>query len=220
MLTSYKESLHFLGKILKLFLDNDIILKIGSLGYLDELEKIFATNTSNIFRLPTALHYIKNNKKLRLKYSEESLKNIIKKIKAYQEIPDDYIDDERFTSLADIEKIDSGERVLFALNPPERDFLILTGDKRSIEQLSIQFIDRGTIDNLNRKVVCLELIIIKILDTKGFEVVRTKMKETNFAEDNGMKLIFNQQELTEEKLNEGLNSFYNDLKKHTKDLLL
>lgn len=204
---------------MKLFLDNDIILKLGSLGYLDELEKIFVTHTSNIFILPSAFYYIKNNNKLRLKYSEASLENIIKKIKTYQEIPDDYIDDERFTSLADIEKIDSGERVLFALNLPETDFLILTGDKRSIEQLSIQLVDKNTIDYLNGKIVCLEFLITKILKIKGFEVVLNKMKESNFAGDSGMKLIFNQQTLTKENVQEGLMSFYNELKGKTGKLL-
>lgn len=219
MLISYKESLQLLGKTLKLFLDNDIILKLGSLGFLDELEKIFVTNSSSIYILPTAFHYIKNNKKLRLKYSEESLQSIIKKIKTYQEIPNEYVDDERFLSLADIEKIDAGERVLFALNPTEKDFLILTGDKRSLEQLGIHLSDNKIIDDLNGKIVCLEFIITKLLKTKGFNIIKSKMKETNFAGDTGMKLIFNQRDLSLEKVNEGIMSFYNELKGKTKNLL-
>lgn len=219
MLTSYKKSLHSLGKILKLFLDNDIILKLGSLGFLDELEKIFNTNTSNIYILPSAFHYLKKNKRLRNKYSEESLQSIIEKIKTYQEIPDVYVDDQRFLSLADIEKIDAGERVLFALNPPEKDFLILTGDKRSLEQLSTQLSDSEIIDDLNGKIVCLEYLIVKILELKGIGSVVQKMKENNFGGDIGLKLIFNQQGLTIEKINEGLMSFYDELKGKTNSLL-
>jgi len=219
MLISYKELLQSLGKTLKLFLDNDILLKLGSLGFLNELANIFDTNSSSIFILPTAFHYIKNNKKLRVKYSEENLQNILTIIKNYFVIPDYYIDDDRFTALADIERIDSGERVLFALNPPDKDFLILTGDKKSLEQLSIHLGDNKIIDDLNGKIVCLEYVISKLLKLKGFDIVTNKMKETNFAGDTGMKLIFNQQSLTLEKLNEGLISFFNEIKSKTKNLL-
>jgi hypothetical protein len=204
---------------LKLFLDNDIILKLGSIGFLDELEKIFVTNSSSIYVLPSAFHFIKNNKKLRLKYSEESLQSIIKKIKTYQEIPDEFVDDVRFISLVDIEKIDAGERVLFALNPPENDFLILTGDKRSLEQLSMELSESEIIDELNGKIVCLEYLIAKILELRGIQLVERKMKTSNFGGDTELKLIFNQQTLDVEKVNEGLMSFYNILKEKTKDLL-
>lgn len=219
MPTSYKRSLHFLGKILKLFLDNDIILKLGSLEFLDELENIFTTNSSDIYILPTAFHYIKKNKKLLDKYSKESLQRIFEKIKTFSEIPDEYVDDVRFRSLADIEKIDAGERVLFALNPPEKDFRILTGDKRSLEQLSAQLSKSKMIDDLNGKIVCLEYLIAKILELRGIQLVEQNMKANNFGGDTELKLIFNQQTLDIEKINEGLMSFYNNLKEKTKDLL-
>lgn len=204
---------------MKLFLDNDIILKLGALGFLQELETIFQTNSSSIYILTSAFHYIKNNKKLRNKYSEESLQRILEEIKTFTQIPDEFVDTERFLSLANIEKIDAGERVLFALNPPEKDFLILTGDKRSLEQLSTQLSDSKIIDDLNGKIVCLEYLIVKILELKGIESVEKKMKENNFGGDIGLKLIFNQQGLTIEKVNEGLISFYNDLKGKTNSLL-
>ena len=45
------------------------------------------------------------------------------------------------------------------------------------------------------------------------------MKTNNFGGDTELKLIFNQQTLDGEKINEGLMSFYNNLKEKTKDLL-
>ncbi len=202
-----------------LFLDNDIILKLGALGLLKDLEKLFNTDASSIYILPTAKHYISNNKNLRIKYSEELLQDILTLIKNYQDIPAEFINDETYLSLTDIDRIDSGERLLFSINPGDKDFLILTGDKNAIIQLSNQ----PNIDNIKAelagKIVCLEYIFLKLSEINSFDLIQSQMKGKDFGSDKTLELVFNQSNLTIEKAREGLVSYYNDLKKQTDDLL-
>lgn len=202
-----------------LFLDNDIILKLGALGLLKELEKLFNTEASSIYILPSAKYFISNNKKLRIKYSEELLQNTLKAIRNYQVIPDDFVNDQKYLSLADIDKIDSGERLLFSLNPANKDYLILTGDKNSIFQLSQQ----QNVDNiksaLKGKIVCLEYIVLKLIEINSFDFIETRMNEKDFGGDKTLKLVFNQSNLTLEKAREGLLSYFNELKEKAKDIL-
>lgn len=203
-----------------LFPDNDIILKLGSLGYLGDLEKIFNTGASSIYILPTARPYILNNKNLRNKYSEQALRNILTALDNYKIIPDEYIDDKHYRSLANIEKIDSGERVLFSVNPVGKEFLVLTGDKNAIIQLSNQGnIDEIKID-LTGKIVCLEYMVLKLLDLYGINIIGQRMIEREFGGDLTLKLVFQQTDLTIAKGRDGLLSYINDLDRQTNHLLL
>lgn len=203
-----------------LFLDNDIILKLGALGLLQELENLFNTDASSIYVLPTTKHYISKNKKLRNKYSEELLHNILKVISNYQTIPDDFVNDQKYLSLADIDKIDSGERILFSLKPSVEDFLILTSDKNSIVQLNNQKQLQDIKRDLREKIVCLEYIVLKLIEINSFDFIKKRMNENDYGGDTTLKQIFNQSNLTQEMAREGLLSYYNDLKRNTDNLLL
>jgi len=204
---------------LLLFLDNDIILKLGALGLLKELENLFNTDASSIYILPSAKYFISNNKNLRNKYSEELLQNILRAIRNYQVIRDDFVNDQKYLSLTDIDKIDSGERLLFSLNPADKNYLILTGDKNSIIQLSQQ----QNVDNikgeLKGKIVCLEYIVLKLMEINSFDFIEKGMNEKDFGGDATLKLIFNQSNLTREMAREGLLSYYMNLKIQTGELL-
>lgn len=202
-----------------LFLDNDIILKLGALGLIKELEKLFNTDASSIYILPSAKYFISNNKKLRIKYSEVLLQNTLKAIRNYQVIPDNFVNDQKYLSLADIDKIDSGERLLFSLNPADKNYLILTGDKNSIIQLSQQQNVDNIKSELKGKIVCLEYIVLKLIEINSFDFIETRMNEKDFGGDKTLKLVFNQSNLTLEKAREGLLSYFNDLKEKAKDML-
>lgn len=203
-----------------LFLDNDILLKIGSLGLLGDLEKLFHTGSSSIYILPTAKAYILNNKKLREKYPSQVIKDILTIIENYQTIPDEFIDESHYQTLAKINKIDSGERVLFSINPPDKEFLILTGDKNSIIQLNNQS-DIDEIRNaLNEKLVCLEYMIIKFVENHSLELIIKRMHENKYGGDKTLQIIFGQSDLTNEKVNSGLMSYYINLQKQSNNLLL
>ena len=203
-----------------LFLDNDIILKLGSLGFLEDLEKLFNTDASSIYILPTVKPYVLNNKNLRKKYPEQTLQKILSTIENYQVITDELIDDKRYQYIANIEKIDSGERVLFSVNPVGKAFLVLTGDKNAIIQLCNQSnIEEIKID-LTGKIVCLEYMVLKLLDLYGINIIGQRMIEREFGGDLTLKLIFQQTDLTIIKGRNGLLSYLTNLDRQTNPLLL
>lgn len=197
--------------MLLLFLDNDILLKIGSLGFLEDLKNLFNTDISSIYILPSAKFYISNNKELRHKYSESTLEEIVSILENYNLIPDKFIDDMRYQSLANIDKIDSGERVLFSINPSIKEFLILTGDKNSIIHLAKQKSIEDIISSLAGKIICLEYVMIKLLDLHGIDFIQRRIKERNFGGDKTLNLVFDQPNINLERAKEGLTSYYNNL---------
>lgn len=205
---------------MELFLDNDIILKLASADLLQEIEKIFNTDPKSIYILPTAKHYVLRNKKLKKKYSQEELNNALSFISNYSIIPDDYINQERFISLSNIENIDTGEQALFAVLPKSVDFLILTGDKTALVKLYKQ----PNLDNIKKdlagKIVCLESIILMLLELNSFEEISKKIIDSNYCGDIALEIIFSQTHMTLENVQFALNSYYRDLKKQTGDLLL
>lgn len=190
------------------------------MGFLGELEKIFNTDVSSIYILPTARPYIRNSKKLRTKYSEQTLMNILTIINQYKTIPDEFIDDKFYQSLVKIEKIDSGERVLFSVNPVINEFLVLTGDKNSVIQLGNQTNIDEIKNNLKGKVVCLEYIVLKLLELNEIGSFSKNIIESGFGGDKTLEIIFNQPNLNFEKAKDGLISYYNDLYTQSGQLLL
>lgn len=202
-----------------LFVDNDIIIKLGSAGLIQEIEKIFNTNASSIFILPTAKSYFSKSKKLKHKYSHEIIDKTLSIINNYSVIPDEYIDQERFITLSSIENVDSGEKVLFSITPLLKDFLILTGDKNAIIQLNNHPILEPIKNDLARKIVCLESILIKLLERYNFNSISEKITQSDFFGDTVIRLIFSQSNLTLENVKNGLNSYYSDLRERTGVLL-
>jgi hypothetical protein len=203
---------------LELFLDNDIILKLSTANLLEEIEEIYNTDKSKIFVLPSAYFYFKKNKKLKEKYGEETIERAKEAAKKYSKIPDEYINNEKFQQLGDLEKIDSGEQLLFSLSPKTQNFYILTGDKNSIIALN----NSNEIDEikmfLKNKIMFLEELMLSVIGKGDFDSILHKMKVSNFCFDKVLKNCFNQTNVTRVKVVDCLYSYTNDLKSSCKVL--
>ncbi|MDO8550002.1 MAG: hypothetical protein Q7S39_07630 [Ignavibacteria bacterium] len=205
---------------MRLFLDNDIILKLSSIGLLPEIEKIFNTTPDLIYILPNAINYISKSSSVKKNYSQKVIDDAISVIKNYKAIPDEFIDQNRFIRLSNIDNIDSGEQLLFSLTPTSTDFLILTGDKKSLTQLNNDPNIYDIKDELTQKIVCLEFLVLKLLDLSTFQDISQKIIVSNYCKDTFIRIIFRQNNLTAENAKEGLMSYYNDLKSNSGSLLL
>lgn len=196
---------------MQLFIDNDILLKLGSADLLQNLNKIFNVNNSSIFILSTAKYYISRNKKLEEKYSKEVLAKVLEATNSYSIIPDEYLDQEVFLKLSNIPNIDSGEQVLYSIRPPANDFLILTGDKLSIKELYSNSDIKGIAEELKNKIVCLEYLFLRLIDLEDFESFSNRIKEANYCGDKTIELVFQQPALSAGLARSGLLSYYRDL---------
>ncbi len=196
---------------MQLFIDNDILLKLGSADLLQNLNKIFNVNNSSIFILSTAKYYISRNKKLEQKYSREMLAKVLEAANSYSIIPDEYLDQEVFLKLSNIPNIDSGEQVLYSIHPPVNDFLILTGDKLSIKELYSNSDIKGIAEGLKNKIVCLEYLFLRLIDLEDFKSFSNRIKEANYCGDKTIELVFQQPALSAGLARSGLLSYYRDL---------
>ncbi len=196
---------------MQLFIDNDILIKLGSADLLQNLNKVFNVNNSSIFILSTAKYYISRNKKLEQKYSREMLEKVLKTTNSYSIIPDEYLDQEVFLKLSNIPNIDSGEQVLYSIRPPANDFLILTGDKLSIKELYSNSDIKEIAEGLKNKIVCLEYLFLRLIDLEDFLSFSDRIKEANYCGDKTIELVFQQPAISTELARSGLLSYYRDL---------
>jgi hypothetical protein len=188
----------------RLFVDNDILLKLASAGLLKNLNNIFSVDDSSIFVLPTAKNYISKSKKVKHKYSK---------------IPDEYIDNDLFLRLSDIDEIDSGEQILFSIKSAINDFLILTGDKKAIRQLYSHNELIEIASGLKNKIVCLECLFLKLMEQHNFEEFAESIRESNYCGDKTIELVFQQNILTFALARDGLLSNFNNLNNQTNNFL-
>lgn len=204
---------------MQLFVDNDILLKLASADLLLDLKKIFNVDDYSIYILPSAKYYISNNKRLRQKYSSEVIDKMIKTIANYSVIPDEFLDQNRFLKLANIVNIDSGEQILFSLKPLSEDYLIITGDKLSLQALFSNSDIKDIAEGLKSKIVCLEYIFLRLCELWQFNELVKKVRDSNFCGDKTIEIIFSQAFITYESVREGLFSYYNALNLQTNQSL-
>lgn len=197
---------------MELFLDNDIILKLSSAGLLDKIAKIFNSSSSSIYILPTAKPYISKNKKVLSNYGASTVKETLATISNYRVIPDSYIDENKFIKLSQVAGIDSGEQVLYSLTPKSNNFFILTSDKISITALSNSSEINELHTFLKNKIVCLEQILILLIQSEGYAAIKEKVTNSNFCEDKMLKICFNQVNSNEKMILSCLKSYIKDLK--------
>lgn len=184
---------------------------------LNKIEEIFSCESEDIFILPSAKYYISKSSSIRKKYSQDIIDAALIAIENYNVIPDKFVSQEKFIVLSNIEGIDSGEQILFSVDIPDEEYLILTGDKRSLRELSIN--SKNISDSHKGKVVCLEVLLLELLKYIPFEDLTQKVKASNFCSDTVIRLCFNQESLTFGKVTEGLNSYVLSLKSETELLL-
>lgn len=203
---------------MELFLDNDIILKLSVAGLLEEIEKIYKADSSSIYVLPSAPFYFKDNPKLKKKYSSDTIERAKEVANKYSIIPDDYNDEEKFQSIANIDKLDSGEQILFSVTPQTEEILILTGDKNSISALN----NAEGVDDikayLKDKIIFLEELMFVLIKKEGFEKISKSVSAANFCFDKVIRTCFNQTNADEEKVVDCLKSYVNAQKQSCPNL--
>lgn len=203
---------------MELFLDNDIILKLSAAGLLEKIEEIYKVDASSIYVLPSAPFYFKNYPKLKKNYDSETIERAKEAAEKYSVIPDEYNDDKELQILADIEKIDSGEQILFSITPDTEEFLILTGDKNALLALNNAEGISEIKSFLKDRIVFLEELMLIFIDKDSFEIISQKVSASNFCYDKVIQTCFNQTTADEEKVITCLKSYVKSQKQSCPNL--
>jgi hypothetical protein len=146
---------------LKLFVDNDVILKLAQYGLLHRLLELFSarTGTTEIFVLDSAQYKLLPKRgPLELCKTESAAAQITAFLDSATKLTPEAIDLELVEVLNAAPGIDPGEALLFAGAANSEEGRVLTGDKRALLGLAEQDLEQIS-PLLSNKVITLEALI-------------------------------------------------------------
>jgi hypothetical protein len=170
------------------FLDNDVILKLTIYRMLDEALDCLEIDRSDIRVLESA-RFVFRSKKLSKKYSEETLSSAIEFVKSCTTISAQDNDEYRLLEKQIKNDIDPGEATLIADTFHESASLLATGDKRCLKALATTECLDLIRKKLQGRVICLEQVICKLIETQGFDWVLERVLP-NLDCDKALKSAF------------------------------
>jgi hypothetical protein len=200
------------------FLDNDVILKLTTYRMLNQALDCLEIDRSDI-RVLASARFVFGSKKLQKKYSAETLLSAIEFVKSCTTISAQDNDEYRLLEKQAKNDIDPGEATLIAATFHESASLLATGDKRCLQALasieSLALIH----EKLQGRVICLEQIICKLIETQGFDWVLEKILP-NLDCDKALKSAFGSGSNSQcETVLETLNSYIQDLQTTSSGIL-
>jgi hypothetical protein len=204
------------------YIDNDIILKLAACTLFWEAMSCLNLSKENLFVNITSRFYFRNSRKLKSRYPvqiREEARSIALELKP---IKQDEQRDELYQSLL-IEGVDAGEALLIAslMNSPD-GYCLLTGDKRCLISLSNnndEDIEKVK-NQIRGKVICLEQIILAMIEINGFELILPKVLQAK-EYDISLKSIFGSGEAaTRENVISSLSAYIKDLQTQSNGILI
>jgi hypothetical protein len=156
------------------FLDNDVIIKLTTCGLLSEALECLEIDRSNV-RVLSSARFVFKGPKMRKKHSEQVLASAVEFVESCITIPPQDSDEYLLLEQQIKNDIDAGEATLIAATAQESAFLIVTGDKRCLKALAAAEELNLIQKRLQGHVICLEQIICKLIDERGFDWVLAKV---------------------------------------------
>jgi hypothetical protein len=201
------------------FLDNDITYKLVAFQLFDEAIATLQIDKNSLQVLPTAKFFFQRKQKKKGASPDEFLAVVIELVSSCVSVIADVNDTvtEELNQLRQVEGIDEGEAALIVATRSQTDFLLLSGDKRCMRGLAR--IPEQIYKRLCGRVICLEQIILKLIEVKGFVFVRDRVLPMVSC-DKSLQICFGvSSPATEENVIEGLNSYINDIRQQAPNLL-
>jgi len=122
--------------------------------------------------------------------------------------------------LAEIDGIDAGEAVLFAIAAGFDNYLLATGDKNSLRAVASNPTCQPIACRLSGHVICLEQIVTRVIAHFGFAYVKDKVVPAR-ACDTALRAAFGSGDAaTESNVLTALEGYINELRSLTVDVLL
>lgn len=203
--------------------DNDILLKLTAFQLFDETIDSLNLNYSNVQVLPTAKFIFRSKRERRQRYPDEVWANAIALVDRCQPVPEPNLEEvEALTEVQQLEpfrnQIHAGEATLILATRTTANFLLLSGDKSCLTALPQ--IPAKIYDRLCGRVICLEQLILKLIDELGFEKVSDLIRPTA-QYDKAIQICFGySQPSPEADVREALLSYINNMEELTPKLLM
>lgn len=200
--------------------DNDVLKKLACCDLYDEFREAYEVDLPEIFVLNTA-RAVLTSKRKRKQIDEDSFSRLSTFLAAVSVITDAPDADEQI-ALTEQQNIDDGEAVLFSITAATKGSQLATGDKRSLEALAnaSDKICQKLCGKLKGRVLCFEQILLKVVDSAGFDAIRDKLIEGRECDKVLAIVLGSGLDATEDAFCEGLTSYLGDLRGRTGSLLI
>jgi hypothetical protein len=163
-------------------MDNDVVLKTCCYGFVDEVLGCLAGETRTVHVLG-AIQFVLSNAIAKKKnivnkaIASERLAQFLGMVKLLEPDVDELLLAAEFEAAAqahDLE-LDPGESQLLAVLVRRSATLLLTGDKRAIRAIEPVVTASGHVQQAERRVACLEQIVMTIVARHGAEMVHQRV---------------------------------------------
>lgn len=204
-------------------IDNDILLKLISFQLMDEAIDSLQLSTDRLFVLSTALYRFKRKRKQQEEYPDDIWASAIAFVESCSSIAKpDLLDLGILSEVQQLnafpDQIHQGEIDLIIATRTIPDFLLMSGDKncmKALYQLPDEIYQR-----LCGRVVCLEQVVLKMIDLLGFKVVCDRIKPAAKC-DKTIQLCFGYSEpAPESEVCEALQSYIDEIHRAAPGLLI
>jgi hypothetical protein len=155
------------------FLDNDIILKLVACDLFWEAMSSLNLHLQDLRVLADAKYVFQKSRRVKQQYPQEIREAaiaIVSECHMIEANPNNEL------SQLQIEGIDPGEVILISATLSLEFFYLVTGDKRCLQALAGEEQVREIYKRLQGKCVCLEQLIFKLIETKGFDRIFRDVK--------------------------------------------
>jgi len=160
------------------FVDNDIIHKLAAFDLLYEALEVLGIKRKNVHVLHTAKFKfyaakITDHPKGVRRYGEDVFQRIRDFLAIATEVEETHPGD--VAVFNDVFGIDPGEAILYSCAARTPNSLLLTGDKRGLDALVKTPACVPIVGLLERRVISLEHMIVRLLDAHGFDAITPKI---------------------------------------------
>jgi hypothetical protein len=150
--------------------DNDILFKLAACRLIDRLPALLGVDPSEIWVLEEALYVARDSKD---RYDAEVIERVEAFLSGTSILDVNRVDYDVLERLLQLERIDAGEAILFALAVKLEDSCIATGDKRSLRCLSETPGCEDICARLSESIICFEQIMHWFMQQMDYATYRS-----------------------------------------------
>jgi hypothetical protein len=156
------------------FLDNDVLLKLSAYALLDDVIAVMNLTADRVYVLESAKFVFRDSPSVIRRYSQVAREQAIAFAENCQKVHADVGSDE-FIALSRLKHLDAGEAGLLTATKNVTAFVLVTGDKRCLSALASGVGIESIQQRLQGRVICLEQVILRLIRSLGFEVVKAQV---------------------------------------------
>ncbi|MEH1780258.1 MAG: hypothetical protein V7L26_14270 [Nostoc sp.] len=202
------------------FTDNDVILKLAAYHIFWEMVASLNIKDENIRILPTAAKVFSGSRKISREFKPISIERAKQITNQCKTIDDCVIHNtSEYRLLASTDGIDVGEALLVAATQTEKDFFLLTSDKRFLKSLALSNFNEVK-QRLYKKTICLEQLVIHVIDHAGFDLVCRRIASADACDQVISEAFQLGKQTKHQDVVKVLNQAIEDLRSKTGDLLI